>query len=394
MNLLFSLTYLCAVAIAQAPDTDAEEDANVEEEAAVEETSEETPTIDIQAEVDAFLGAASTPAAAPAPASPASLLNALNPRITVAADLLTTVVLDDGELNPASTMWLRSLDLELRADVDPYAKAVAVIAFEQDAPLGWPDHHDEHAEDEHAEDEHVGYHAVPEEVYLDFVALPAHLSARVGRQLLPFGITGRMHAHDWPWVDMPLPFAELMGEHSVADIGAVVSYQVHNPWGKALTLHAGLISGAFFDPEGDEAMPAWIGRVEFFENLGPVEFGLGASSMGLNAERLDGADLLIRWRSNGWHSVAFIGEVITAAGQEEVGFVGTLQVQPSRPLYLGTRVDGIGDEIRYGATVSYYTSEFLRLRLGAVTDGDALRMDGQLTFIWGSHPAEPYWVNR
>ncbi len=145
MHLLFFLSYLCAVAIAEPPDTDseAETEAEAEAEAEAEETTEGAPSIDIQAEVNAFLGAAATPETAPAPASPAALPNALNPSLTTAADLLTTVIIDDGELNPASTMWLRSLELGISADVDPFAKAVAFIAFEQDAPLGWPDHHAE-----------------------------------------------------------------------------------------------------------------------------------------------------------------------------------------------------------------------------------------------------------
>ena len=123
MHLLFFLSYLCAVAIAEPPDTDseAETEAEAEAEAEAEETTEGAPSIDIQAEVNAFLGAAATPETAPAPASPAALPNALNPSLTTAADLLTTVIIDDGELNPASTMWLRSLELGISADVEEHS---------------------------------------------------------------------------------------------------------------------------------------------------------------------------------------------------------------------------------------------------------------------------------
>ena len=54
----------------------------------------------------------------------------------------------------------------------------------------------------------------------------------------------------------------------------------------------------------------------------------------------------------------------------------------------------MADDMRYGGTLSYYTSEFLRVRVAMFTDGDQIRIDGQLTFVWGSHPIEPYWVNR
>jgi hypothetical protein len=234
---------------------------------------------------------------------------------------------------------------------------------------------------------------------VDLVALPAHLSARIGQQLLPFGVTNRMHPHDWPWPDMPLPFAELIGDHGVGDVGAVFAYRMHNPWDKALTLHAGTVSGAFFDPDQEDPAPGWVGRAEYFDEFGPIELGLGASAMGLRANRLEGADLLVRWRGDSWRSVVWITELVREVHCDEpspgdLGWVSTLQLQPTRPLYLGLRVDGMADELRYGGTVSYYTSEFLRIRVASFGDGEEVRTDAQLTFVWGSHPVEPYWVNR
>jgi hypothetical protein len=55
----------------------------------------------------------------------------------------------------------------------------------------------------------------------------------------------------------------------------------------------------------------------------------------------------------------------------------------------------------YAAFLTYYTTEFLRLRLGYEhTKSDVAEMDGldtgwlELNFVFGSHPVEPYWVNR
>jgi hypothetical protein len=379
---------------ADEPVPQSETDAPVESPPA-DETAE-----DLQAEVDAFLGAEPPVASPPVAAAP----NALNPRITAFGDVFYSASMHDGEVNPMSTFWLRSLEFDVRADVDPFAKAVAVLAFEQDDPVG---EHDAHEDEESPEDEedHEGdahasaYHVVPEEVYIDLVALPAQLSARVGQQLLPFGVTNRMHPHDWPWPDMPLPFATLVGDHGVGDVGAVVSYRVHNPWDRALTVQAGAVSGALFDPEQTDPAMGWLGRVEYFDELGALELGVGVSAMGLRAEHLEGADLLLRWRQDSWRSVVLIGELIREGASDgtdagDLGWVGTLQVQPTRPLYFGLRADGMAEALRYGGTVSYYTSEFLRLRAAVFSDGDEWRMDGQLTFVWGSHPVEPYWVNR
>ena len=82
----------------------------------------------------------------------------------------------------------------------------------------------------------------------------------------------------------------------------------------------------------------------------------------------------------------------SAAGP--IGWTATLQVQPTRPVYIGLRVDNMDEDWQYAAYLSYYTSEFLRLRAGAATDLDTWIADAQLTFVWGSHPVEPYWVNR
>jgi len=154
-----------------------------------------------------------------------------------------------------------------------------------------------------------------------------------------------------------------------------------------------------FDPEQTDPAMGWVGRVEYFDELGALELGIGGSAMGLRADRIEGADVLLRWRQDSWRSVVLIGELIregasngTDAG--DLGWVATLQVQPTRPLYFGLRADGMAEALRYGGTVSYYTSEFLRLRAAVFSDGDEWRMDGQLTFVWGSHPVEPYWVNR
>ena len=56
-----------------------------------------------------------------------------------------------------------------------------------------------------------------------------------------------------------------------------------------------------------------------------------------------------------------------------------------------------------GAYVSFYTTEFLRFRIGYEHrerpstnggDGDLDTFFFQLTFVFGSHPVEPFWFNR
>jgi hypothetical protein len=78
------------------------------------------------------------------------------------------------------------------------------------------------------------------------------------------------------------------------------------------------------------------------------------------------------------------------------GGYAALQVQTSRRLYLGFREDLMGTDLQHSGFASWYASEFLRIRGGggyapATRTATVLT---QLTFVWGSHPVEPWWVNR
>lgn len=347
-------------------------------------------------DIDDFLADTTPPPAPPPPTS----ANAFNPRITAFGDVFATVGLDEHGVMPGSTFWLRSLELDLRADVDPFAKAVAVLAVHREPPELEGHEHEEEAEEAHEEEHaHAAFAVVPEEVYVDLVALPAGLSARIGQFRQPFGVTNRAHPHDWPWPAAPLPLEATLGEEGLADVGAVVEWRVPNPWRVGLTLTAGALSGAPLDPEGETAIPAWIGRAELFQQWGRLELGLGASGYGLLSDRVQGADLMLRWRASSWRSVVLLAEAFQAVDDGQAGDPGwtaSLQLQPTRPLYWGLRVDHMGEEWRYGTWLSAYTSEFLRVRAGALTDEafSTTTFDVQLTFVWGSHPVEPYWVNR
>ncbi|NOY28051.1 MAG: hypothetical protein GXP62_19475 [Oligoflexia bacterium] len=348
---------------------------------------------DLSDDIAAFLGedtatAASTAPPPPAPV-PSSSPNAFNPRITAFADFLTTVGVDSGGVMPGSGPWVRSFELDIRADVDPFAKAVAIIPVEQEQPdlrpSGTPN------------SEPPSFAISPEELYIDLVALPGGLSSRVGQQKLPFGLTNRMHAHDWPWPDAPLPFAAVMGDGGMSDVAATLAWRVATPGAGAFTVTGAALAGTAFDPSGLDASPGWLGRAEYFGTFGDLQLGLGASSTGQSNNRADGTDLMLRWRKDSWHSIVLIAEgfrSVKAGVATPFGWTSTLQLQPTRPFYIGLRLDELAGAWQYAGYVSYYTTEFLRLRLGATTDLDTVTGNAQLTVVWGSHPTEPYWVNQ
>ncbi len=308
--------------------------------------------------------------------------NALNPGITAYGDLVGQAGIVDGGLSRGSTLYLRSLELELRADVDPYAKADAVIAWEQEPPPleGGPGE---------------GFGSEPEEVYVDLVALPLRLSARIGKFRVPFGLVNRSHPHDLPWVDAP----ELLGEEGYNDSGAVLGWLL--PLGPAgLTLTGGALSGEPFDPDGSRANLAGLGRAELFVGAGDVGFSLGGSTIAdIGASPTTGApylggDLSLRWRPSTQRSVIVMAEVVDA--EAAMAAYAALQVQFARMWTAGLRQDLGAGSSRTGVYLTGYTSEFFRVRLGGGFDPESGAVDvlSQLTFIWGSHPVEPWWVNR
>jgi hypothetical protein len=91
-----------------------------------------------------------------------------------------------------------------------------------------------------------------------------------------------------------------------------------------------------------------------------------------------------------------------------VGWYGYLQYQTSYWLYLGLRYDWVEEPSNdrlvtrsAGGYASYYTTEFLRLRLGfehrwsdIPVQNNVNTMLFEINLVFGSHPTEPYWVNK
>jgi hypothetical protein len=307
----------------------------------------------------------------------------MNPGITAFGDLVGQLGVDGDGVMPGSTMYLRSAELEFRADVDPFAKADAVISFEQESPplAGGPS---------------SGFEVGPEEAYVDLVSLPAHLTAKIGKFKVPFGAIGRTHPHDLPWTDVPGAIAILGGDGAYNDTGGDLSWLIPMG-GTALTATAGAFAGEPWDPAGVRASITGFGRLELFTGFQNVELGFGGSILkdtGSDLQKI-GGDFTFRWRPNPRRSLVVLAEAYHGENGDFGGY-GSVQVQAGRSVYIGAREDLLDGDLQHNLYVTYYTSEFLRFRVGggyapASQQGDAL---AQLTFVWGSHPVEPWWVNK
>ena len=345
----------------------------------------------------------------------ANRLNTFNPRITVFGDVVGRLSASSAETvvdgrNIDDRVALEEVELDLRADIDPYAKGVVILAFEE---VGGGE-----------------YEAEVEEGYLTLETLPLGFHAQLGRFRVPFGRINRLHRHDLPHTTRPWPTVDFFGQDGFIEQGVVLTWLAPV---FPLELTAALLNGENerILAGGDSDDPSWLGRAEAFFQLGQFAFAsVGASYLfGYNdapgpvdlrgrPERethLWGADLLFKYQWNQFQSIVVQGEVyhlrreVGGPGDREYGFGGyaLLQVQPLQRWYLGVRYDwsnydeGREDAEQYaiGGWVSFYTTEFLRFRVGyehreRQEDPDLDTVYFQVTFVFGSHPVEPFWFNR
>lgn len=348
----------------------------------------------------------------------ANRLNAFNPRITVFGDVLgrvsassadTIEEIDGEQVNLDDRIALREVELDLRADIDAYAKGVLVLAAHEEAP--------------------GEFHFEIEEGYLTLETLPWGFHAQLGRFRVPFGQTNRLHAHDLPQATRPYAQVDLFGGEGYVENGALLSWLA--PF-IPLELTAGILNGEsdtlFGGADSDD--PAWFGRTQLFAQLTDAMYlTAGASYLFGHGDRpaadqqgrarlethVVGADFLLKWQPSQYRSLVLHGELyglrkeLESGGRDHaLGGFASLQVQPLQRWFLGLRYDwsnyleGREDTEQWalGGWVSFYTTEFLRFRLGyehrerGGGEPDLDTIFFQATFVFGSHPVEPFWFNR
>ncbi len=346
-------------------------------------------------------------------------LNVFNPRITAFGNFVgrvddKRVENEDGD-SIGDRFNLREVELDFRAAIDPWADGVIIVALESEVPGDYETSVEE------------GYVTLKKLPLLD--GAPLGLKLKAGRFRPTFGRFNKIHTHDLPQITRPLSLQTFLGEEGFIGDGLSGEFFVPTP-GDANSLTATLatfndgelpMSG---DEEGDD--PAYLAHLAWFWDLAAghdlevgstVYLGSAGEEDDLDAE-LYGVDLTYKWKPFGrgeWRSFIFGGELFSADvdmsdgnAVSALGYYTWLQYQLDRNLYLGGRYDfteEIADEQleseALGVFLTYYTSEFLRLRLGYEhTESDLDERDGldtgwlEVNFVFGSHPVEPYWVNR
>ncbi len=368
-------------------------------------------------------------------------LQKLNPELSVSADFLAGLIIDDAK-NPhfyagaddRSTMVIRELGFQIQHVLDPYSMFKAAVNF-------FPE-------------PHPGVEV--EEVYMTWFGAIPSVSLTVGRFRQNLGVVNRWHGHDLDQTDYPLAMSAVLGEGGVAGTGLALKWFMPPLWASAnefsLEVATGendtLFAGEFV------SVPTVMGHLKNYWDLSESTYmELGLSGMwGVNNRRgyvneddrlvdepwrhtaVAAADLTLNWnplqqakyRSFTWRSEGYfvfkqvpgdeeaIGSGVGTADGERIG-VGAysyIDFQLATRWFAGVRGDAAVPTVRTKNKIAwdvvpyltFWQSEFVYLRLEYSHGQDipierpdgtlALRTDDrvmlQLDWAAGPHKHEKY----
>jgi hypothetical protein len=358
---------------------------------------------------------------------------ALNPALTVVGNFVargdSQKIFNEEGVRIDNRLNLRETELDLRTAIDPYADGVVIASIGSDSP-------GHYAAD--VEEAYVTVKKIP------FIAqTPLGLKLKIGRFRPSFGTDNILHTHDLPQTFRPLPIEEFLGEEGFSQSGISGNFFIPTPWDRKASMDATLqvLSGGDVAISPDVASRnSYLGHLRWFRTFGDSHnLELGWSSYyhpagnGVRETDFHGLDFMYRWkplRLGEWKSFVLSGELMFArraypgaaespdviralegtppGAGKPVGFTVFGQWQFNRRIYSGLRWDQT--DVLYNPALrrrsltpylSYYFSEFLRFRLNyehrwsdLFTEDGRQSLFAEVNFVFGSHPPEPFWVNK
>lgn len=354
-----------------------------------------------------------------------SIPSALNPAIAVIGNFVgradSQKIFEEGGARIDNKFNLREAELDLRVPIDPYADGVLITSFESTAPGSY-----------RAEVEE-GYAVIKKLPFFD--TLPLGLKLKVGRFRPAFGQLNALHDHDLPQTFRPLPTEEFLGTEGFIQNGISGNFFLPTPWDAASSLDATvevLNGGDIAVSPQSTARTSYLGHLRWFRTLKDAHnLQLGWSTYfhpegnQVSSATLHGLDFTYRWkplRQGEWKSYLLgvewmLSPRATAAqanngtlpgGRKSKGYFAFGQMQFDRRTYAGARWDQTDSVLnpalrRRSLTpyLSYYFSEFLRFRLNyehrwsdLISENGRNSVFMELNFVFGAHPAEPFWVSK
>ena len=362
-------------------------------------------------------------------------LGALNPAISVITNFVgrgdsKRVFNGDGDLI-SNKFNLREAELDLRAPIDPYADGVLIASLESEAPGKFSASVEE------------GYVTIKKLPFLD--EPPLGLKLKAGRFRPAFGKFNILHTHDLPTTFRSLPTEEFMGEDGFIQNGISGNFFIPTPWDVDSSLDGTIeiLTGGdvAISPQAKSRI-SYLGHLRWyrtFQDAHSLELGwssyLHPAGNGVGSADFHGLDFMYRWkplRLGEYKSLLFGGEAMFArrpyprasepadvdraisrrglqpGNGMPFGYSLFGQWQFNQRTYAGLRWDQTTTLFNPGLMrqsltpyLSYYLSEFLRARLSyehrwsdLFTENNRNSFFFELNWVFGSHPPEPFWVNK
>jgi hypothetical protein len=297
------------------------------------------------------------------------------------------------EFDERPTAQLAESELSFQAAVDPYAQAKFFVAV---GPNG----------------------AEVEEGFINFIALPHDLTAKLGKLKASFGKVNLMHSHLRPWVDTPLVMHNFFGDEGLADSGLSVSRIFPNRWNLFLEatgeVYSGDAEGVFEAQNRNDLF--YLGHVKAYHDISEgsnievgTSFARGTAPDTGGSNEFAGLDVTYRYKplQRGLYR-SFIGrtELISnrreGTGDRAFGFYASGDYQFAQRWFTGVRFDnadhaddpGLTDR-GLSATLTFWPSEFSQLRAQArrIRYGNGPTVNEllmQVQFSIGAHGAHTF----
>jgi len=281
-----------------------------------------------------------------------------NPDIAVIGNFIGKMG-ERNEFEERSSASLEESEISFQAFVDPYAQAKFFVAV---GPEG----------------------AEVEEGFINFIALPHDLTAKVGKLKANFGKINTMHAHVRPWIDTPLVLTNFFGGEGLADSGVSVSKIFPNRFNVFLEatgeVYSGNAEGVFESQNLNDLF--YLGHLKAFHDLSEssnlevgTSFARGTAETGDSSE-FGGLDLTYRYKplQRGLYR-SFISRTELIANRRSgsddhaFGFYTAADYQFAQRWYAGLRFDRADHaddpaltDRGASVTLTFWPSEFSQLR--------------------------------
>lgn len=342
--------------------------------------------------------------------------NVMNPNISLIMDGAVAAFSSDqplqsGNHDPKATGFtLQQVEMALNSNIDVYMRFDSNIVFSQ-------------------------FGVEIEEAYATTLSLPYDLQARAGQFLTRFGRANTMHPHSWHFVDQPFFLGKVFGGENNHGLGFEGSWLAPLPWytevvASATEAHGGGTARSFFGNENlgmrspTDAL-GMLGLRQFYllHRDWSLAWGLSAMS-GPNASgrtnRSDvyGGDAYLKWRPLTGASFQEVTLTTEALGRRrqlpgtvlaDHGGYGALTWHFAQRWGTAVRWDygsGVlndpldpdwtGDRNKYTANLTFWPTEFSRIRLQGSMDRPSWRPEpiyaGMLTLetVIGAHGAHHF----